>query len=306
MAREAPARHGEPLPGQAPRLERVELLGDWHLDPLQLAPLLLVGSGYALRARTLRLRGQPVPRWRRFCFGLGLAIAFFALVSPLHELGDERLFSAHMLQHVLLGDLAPLALVLGLTGPLLRPVLAVPALARLRGLAHPLVALPLWALNLYLWHLPVLYEAALDHDAVHALEHICFFGFGALMWAPVIEVLPGPAWFGTGWKLGYIVVVRAAETVLGNVFFWAGSVFYETYERAERIWGLSPLADQGTAGAIMMIEGSVVTIGALAWLFLRLGAEGELRQELLERGLDPRTVQRAVRYGRAEELHPQR
>jgi putative membrane protein len=284
----------------------VEVLGDWHLDPLQLAPLLLVGIGYALRARTLRLRGQPVARWRRFSFGLGLAIAFLALASPLHELGDERLFSAHMLQHVLLGDLAPLALVLGLTGPLLRPVLAVPTLARLRALAHPLVALPLWALNLYVWHLPVLYEAALEHDAVHALEHVCFFGFGALMWAPVIEVLPGPAWFGTGWKLGYIVVVRVVETILGNIFFWAGSVFYGTYERAERIWGLSALADQGTAGAIMMIEGSVVTIGALAWLFLRLGAEGELRQELLERGLDPRAVQRAVRYGRAEELHSQR
>jgi len=152
----------------------------------------------------------------------------------------------------------------------------------------------------------VLYEAALRHDAVHALEHVCFFGFGALMWAPVIEVLPGPAWFGTGAKLGYIVVVRVVETILGNVFFWAGSVLYGTYERAERIWGLSALADQGTAGAIMMIEGSVVTIGALAWLFLRLGAEGELRQELLERGLDPRAVQRAVRYGRAEELHSQR
>jgi putative membrane protein len=284
----------------------VELLGDWHLDPLQLAPLLLVGLGYARRARTLRLRGQPVPRWRRFTFGLGLAIAFLALASPLHELGEERLFSAHMLQHVLLGDLAPLALVLGLTGSLLRPVLAVPPLARLRALAHPLVALPLWALNLYVWHLPVLYEAALDHDAVHALEHVCFFGFGAIMWAPVIEVLPGPAWFGTGWKLGYIVVVRGVETILGNIFFWAGSVLYGTYARAERIWGLSALADQGTAGAIMMIEGSVVTIGALAWLFLRLGAEGELRQELLERGLDPRAVQRAVRYGRAEELHSQR
>ncbi|MGH3105399.1 MAG: cytochrome c oxidase assembly protein, partial [Gaiellaceae bacterium] len=113
---------------------------------------------------------------------------------------------------------------------------------------------------------------------------------------------PGPVWFGTGAKLGYIVVVRLLETLLGNVLFWTGSVLYSTYERAERIWGISALADQGIAGGIMMIEGSIVTICALAWLFLRLGAEGELRQELLESGLDPRTVQRAVRYGRAEEL----
>jgi putative membrane protein len=284
----------------------VELLTDWTADPLQLGLLALVGLAYVRRARTLRRRGQPVPGRRRFSFAVGLALAFLALASPIHELGEERLFSAHMLQHVLLGDLAALALVGGLTGPLLRPVLAVPPIERLRVLAHPLVALPLWAVNLFVWHLPALYEAALRSEPVHALEHVAFFGFGALMWAPVVEVLPGPVWFGTAAKLGYIVVVRLVETVLGNIFFWSGSVFYGTYERAERIWGLSAQADQGTAGAIMMIEGSLVTIGALAWLFLRLGEEGELRQELLERGLDPRIVNRAVRYGRAEELHPGR
>jgi cytochrome c oxidase assembly factor CtaG len=122
------------------------------------------------------------------------------------------------------------------------------------------------------------------------------------MWAPVLETLPAPAWFGTGAKLGYIAVVRVIETVLGNVFIWAGHVFYPYYEHVPRLWGISPLHDQGIAGAVMMIEGSVVTIAALAWLFLRMAAEGELRQELLERGLDPRAVQRAVRYGRAEEF----
>ena len=274
----------------------------WSFDPLQLLPLALVAFAYARRARTLRRRGAPVPRGRRWSFGVGLALAFLALASPVHELGEERLFSAHMLQHVLLGDLAALALVAGLTGPLLRPVLAVRPIERLRVLAHPLVALPLWAVNLYVWHVPALYEAALRWDAVHALEHVLFFTCGALMWAPVVEVLPGAMWFGTGAKLGYIVVVRMLETVLGNVFFWMGSVAYETYERSERLWGISPLADQGIAGGIMMIEGSVVTLGALAWLFLRLAGEGELRQELLERGVDPRAVRRAVRYGRGREL----
>ena len=181
---------------------------------------------------------------------------------------------------------------------MLRPVLALPVVGRLRVLAHPLVALPLWAANLYLWHLPVLYEAALRHDALHALEHACFFGFGVLMWAAVVEVVPGPAWFGTGWKLGYVVVVRLLETVLGNVFFWSGEPVYGTYARAERIWGIGPLADQGFAGGIMMVEGSLVTIAALAWLFLRLAKEGELRQELLERGLD-RALGRSCRPLRA-------
>jgi cytochrome c oxidase assembly factor CtaG len=210
-----------------------------------------------------------------------------------------------MLQHVLLGDLAPLALLAGLTGPILRPVLAF--LHRLRFLAHPFVALPLWAVNLYVWHLPFLYEAAVRHEPVHALEHLCFFTGGAIMWLPVLETLPAPEWFGTGAKIGYVALVRAIETVLGNVFFWSGTVFYAgVYTHRQRLWGMSPLEDQGLAGAVMMIEGSIVTLLALAWLFLRMAGEGELRQRLLERGLDPRTVRRAVRYGRAEELTPRR
>jgi cytochrome c oxidase assembly factor CtaG len=269
---------------------------------LQLAPAALVGFLYARRARRLARRGTPVPLARRLSFALGIALYLVAVSPPLERIGETRLFAAHMLQHVVLGDLAALALVLGLTGPMLRPLLALPPVDKLRVLAHPLVALPLWALNLYVWHLPALYEGALRHDVLHALEHACFLGFGMLMWAPVVEVLPGPAWFGTGWKLGYVVAVRGIEGVLGNVFFRAGAPVYATYADAPRLWGISALADQGYAGGVMMVEGSLVTLCALAWLFLRLAAEGELRQELLERGLDRRSVDRAVRYGRGQEL----
>lgn len=279
----------------------MDLLLDWRFEPLQLAPLALVAVAYARRARTLAGRGTPVPRARVVSFAAGIALAAVALASPVHALG-ERLFTFHMIQHLLLGDLAALAVVAGLTGPLLRPLLAVGTIERLRVLGHPLVALPLWAANLFAWHLPPLYEAALAHDAVHALQHVLFFSFGALMWAPVVEVLPGPLWFGTAAKFGYVVTVRMLTTVLGNVFFWSGTVFYATYGRHDGLLGLSPLADQATAGAVMMIEGSLVTLGALAWLFLKLWREGELRQELLERGVDPRSVHRAVRYGRGEEL----
>ena len=269
---------------------------------LQFAPAALVGFLYARRARRLARRGTPVPLAQRLSFALGIALYLVAVSPPLERIGETRLFAAHMLQHVVLGDLAALALVLGLTGPMLRPLLALPPVDKLRVLAHPLVALPLWALNLYVWHLPALYEGALRHDVLHALEHACFLGFGMLMWAPVVEVLPGPAWFGTGWKLGYVVAVRGIEGVLGNVFFWAGAPVYATYADAPRLWGISALADQGYAGGVMMVEGSLVTLCALAWLFLRLAAEGELRQELLERGLDRRSVDRAVRYGRGQEL----
>jgi putative membrane protein len=278
------------------------LLTSWTLDPLQLGPVLIVAFAYGTRVRTLRRRGTAVPRWRIAVFGVGIALLVLAFASPVATIGEDELFSVHMLQHVTLGDLAPLCLLAGLTGPILRPVLALRPVERLRVLANPAVALPIWGTNLYLWHLPFLYEAAVRHSAVHALEHICFFTAGAIMWLPVLETLPAPEWFGTGAKLAYIAVVRVVETVLGNVFLWAGAVFYPVYAGGDELWGISPLRDQGLAGAVMMIEGSLVTISALAWLFLRLAREGEVRQELLERGLDPRAVRRAVRYGRAEEL----
>jgi cytochrome c oxidase assembly factor CtaG len=271
----------------------------WTLDPLQIVPTLLATAFYTRRVLTLRDRGTPVPGWRIALFATGILLLLIAFVSPVHALG-ERMFSFHMLQHVLLGDLAPLAILGGLTGPILRPALR--WLYRFRFLANPFVALPVWAVNLYVWHLPFLYDAAVRHDSVHALEHFCFFTGGLIMWLPVVETLPAPEWFGTGAKLGYIAIVRLVETVLGNVFFWSGSVFYTVYAHQNRLWGISAIEDQNLAGGVMMIEGSLVTLVALAWLFLRMASEGELRQQLLERGLDPRTVRRAVRYGRAEEL----
>jgi putative membrane protein len=277
-------------------------LTSWTFDPAAL--LLIAASGflYYRRAATLAARGAPVELWRRLVFGLGLFLSIMAVSSPIHELGEKQFFFVHMIQHILLGDLAPLCFVAGLTGPLLRPVLALPAVMRLRFLTLPYVAFPIWAANLLLWHLPGAYEAALHHSGIHALQHVLFFTCGCLMWAPVLEVLPGPEWFGTGLKLAYIVAVRLVETVLGNIFVWSGGAFYSTYLHPVDRWGISPHADQGIAGGVMMLEGSLVTLGALAWLFLRWARESEERQQLLEQGVDSRTATRAVRYGRGGEL----
>lgn len=277
------------------------LLTSWVFEPWQLAPTALLALFYWRRSRALAHRGAPVPAWRRVCFWLGIALLLLALASPVDAFVGE-LFFMHMLQHILLGDLAPLCVVVGMTGPVLQPVLRYRWVNALRFLTHPAVALPLWAYNLLLWHVPFMYQAALHDSVVHAFEHVCFFTAGAIMWSPVVETLPGPEWFGTGFKLGYIALVRLVDTGLGNVFLWSGTAFYGYYEQPNPPWGISPLHDQALAGTVMMIEGSLVTIGALAWLFLRLAAEGELRQELLERGLDPRSVRRAVRYGRGQEL----
>ena len=283
-------------------VDEPSLLTSWTLDPLQLGPIALIAVAYAARARTLARRDQPAPGWRIALFSLGIVLLVLAVASPLAEVAEEELFAFHMAQHLLLGDLAPLCLLAGLTGPLLRPILALPGIMRARVLANPFVALPIWAANLVLWHVPFFYEAAIESSAVHAVEHVSFFAAGIVLWLPVLETLPAPEWFGTGAKLGFIVGVRLVATVIGNVFVWGGAPFYDVYEAGDEYLGLSPSGDQSLAGSLMMLEGSIVTVVAIAWLFLRMAQEGEIRQELLERGHDPRTVRRAVRYRRWQEL----
>jgi cytochrome c oxidase assembly factor CtaG len=278
--------------------------------PLELIPLLAAAVLYAKRVSTLAERGRPVPVWRQVCFAGGLLTIVVALVSPIAHIGEE-LVVAHMVEHLLLGDIATLLLVLGLTGPLLQPILAIRFFDRLRILAHPLVAFPLWALNFYFWHIPALYDAAYGGAPVHALEHVSFIFFGCLMWMPVFGPLPKPQWFTAPWKVGYVVAVRFAGAILGNVLMWSGTVLYPVYGPGERYWGISPIADQSTAGVVMMVEGTFLGLGLLAWFFFEWSREGIEKQRLLdlalERGveLDEARAQRAVAAGQGERLERQ-
>jgi putative membrane protein len=268
------------------------------VEPLQVLLLFTAVVAYARRSRTLARRGRPVPGARQAWFFAGVTILLAALVSPLHAIGEERLFYVHMTQHLLIGDLAPLAIVLGLDGRILRPLLALPVVGRLRVLAHPLVAFPLWVANFALWHLPAFYGAALAAGPVHALQHGLFFATGALMWAAVVEPLPGPAWFGAGPKALYVLAVRAVGTVVASVFIWSEVVFYPGYAGEPGV-GPSALTDQRIGGLVMFVEGGVVTVLVFAWLFLRWTREAELRQTLIDRGHDPAVAARAARYGRS-------
>lgn len=273
---------------------------------LQLGPLLILAVLYARRVRTLAETGHPVPGWRQACFYAG----FVTIAAALTSLGDDsqELLYAHMIEHLLLGDIAALLIVLGLTGPLIAPVLRIGFFNRLRALSHPAIAFPLWTLDLYTWHLPVLYQAALRHSGVHALEHAMFLGLGINMWMCLVGPLPMPSWFGNLGRLGYIVAVRLTGSVLGNVFLWSGTVFYPFYLHGDARFHISPLADQNLAGAIMMVEESILTLGLFCWLFLRAARESEERQDLLDfanaQGLELTEARaaRAVAAGRGEDL----
>jgi cytochrome c oxidase assembly factor CtaG len=211
-------------------------------------------------------------------------------------------------EHLLIGDLGALLLVLGVTGPLLAPALRIKAIARLRVLTHPVVAIACWAVNFYVWHLPALYQAALRHDTIHALQHASFLIFGIGVWMALLGPLPKPAWFNNAARLVYIIVVRLAGTVLANVLVFGSTIFYPYYIPGDAHWHISPIADQVAAGGVMMVEESLLTIGLFCWLFLKVAREGEERQELLDYAmahgiaLDERRAARAVAAGRGAEL----
>jgi putative membrane protein len=269
--------------------------------------VLLFWLPYERRARTLAREQRTIPAWRKGCFAAGLIVVAAALSPPVDKLSDQLLV-AHMAEHLLIGDIGALLIVLGFTGPLLAPLLRNRIIGRLRVLTHPVVAVVVWGVNFYLWHIPALYQAALRHDPIHALEHATFLGFGIAMWMALLGPLPKPAWFTNSWQLVYIIAVRLIGAVLGNALVFGGAVFYPYYHAGDAHWHIGSLADQIAAGSVMMVEESFLTIGLFCWLFLKVAREGEQRQELLDfadaRGiaLDEQRAARAVAAGRGEEL----
>lgn len=262
---------------------------------------------YAKRAQTLARERRPVAPWRQISFAAGVLTVAVVQLPPFDTLGDQVLI-AHMIQHIIIGDLASLLIVFGLTGPMIQPLLHIRATRPLRKLAHPVVAMMLWTLDLYVWHLPLLYQLAIRNDLVHALEHACLLWFGTLLWLGLIGPLPKPAWFNSWGRLVYVVGVRLIGGVLGNVFIWAQTVFYPVYRASDAARGLNPLSDQNLAGAVMMVEQMFLTILLLGWLFYRFAIQDEQRQALLDlaaqRGIElsDKRAGRAAAAGTSEQL----
>jgi cytochrome c oxidase assembly factor CtaG len=227
----------------------------------------------------LRRRGRAdhAPWTRAALFGAGLAFLLLPLISPLDLLGDRFLLSAHMLQHVLIGDAGPALILLALRGPLL--LFAIPAgiLAsagrsdRLRRLgtwiARPRVAVAFWALVFAGWHIPAAYDYAVAHQAVHDLEHVSFVAAGFLLWWVLID----PARTGRvsrGRRLGTAAAVVAAGTAIADTLIFSLTPLYPAYaDQAHRVLGLSPLHDQELAGLVMTVE-QMAALGLLAALLL--------------------------------------
>jgi putative membrane protein len=261
----------------------------WFADPLVLVPLTLLAGIYVWRFARAREEagGRGAGPLQALAFAGGMLALLVALVSPLDGLGDDYLFSAHMFQHVLIGDVAPLLILLGLSRVIMRP--ATRRLTnlerRLGPLASPATGIALWLVLMYLWHIPALYDAAAEHALIHLLEHVSFFAAGVALWWPLIQPVPMRRRLTGLQPIAYIGTAKAGLAALGIFLTWSTTAIYPYYERTPRIWGLSPIEDQNVAGVIMMVEQSLTLALVLVTLFIRMLAQSEteqLRRERLE------------------------
>ena len=261
----------------------------WFADPFVLAPLTLFAGIYVWRFAQARREsgGRGAGPLQAAAFAGGMLALLVALVSPIDGLGEDYLFSAHMLQHVLLGDIAPLLILLALSRVILRPVTRrLMGVERALGpLASPATGLVLWLVLMYLWHVPALYDAAAENPFVHLLEHTSFFLAGVALWWPLIEPIPMRRRLSGLQPVGYIATAKAGLAALGLYLAWSTSALYPYYETTPRIWGLTPVEDQNIGGVIMMVEQSFTLVLVLVALFIRALSQSEqeqLRRERLE------------------------
>jgi putative membrane protein len=261
----------------------------WTLAPSALMPLLAYAAIYVWRFRRARSEagGRGAGLFQAFAFAGALLVMVIAVASPLDGLGEEYLFSAHMIQHILLSDIAPLLLLLSLSRVIMRP--ATRRLMRLERalgrLAHPATGLMVWFGLVYLWHIPALYVAAIENPVLHALEHASFFTAGVAVWWPLVQPVPMRRRLTGLSTFAYIGAAKAGLAALGLFLTWSTTVAYSFYATAPRVWGISAIDDQNAGGAIMMVEQSTVLVIAFFILFGKMLAqseEDERRRERLE------------------------
>jgi cytochrome c oxidase assembly factor CtaG len=284
----------------------LDLAFEWSTITSITLPL-LIGVAYFVRVGQLREQGRQPSIVRQASFAGGIALIVLATVGPMDELADDFVYG-HMIQHTILFDQAALLLAIGLTGPVLIPILTKRGMRHFQVLMHPVVAVAIWLLVMYGWHLPPCYQLAAEHEGVHLCEHACFIAAGTIMWLALLGPFPKPEWFGNGAKAIYVAVIHFSTMGLANILMWSGSVLYPFYVASDHAHGIEPLTDQSLSGVVLMIQSGVVMLGALFWLVLRWAREDTERQELIdlafEQGveLDPRRAGRAVASGRGAEL----
>jgi putative membrane protein len=258
-----------------------------------IASVALAAVVYAHGVRRMRRRW---PMWRTAAFYLGLFAVLVALVSGIDVLAT-RLFSVHMVQHMLLTVAAAPLLMLGapirpllrglpavIRSRLVRPLSRVRALRTLvHAVRHPLIAGALYVGGLYVWHLPALYDAALLDERIHVVEHVWFLASALLFWSVVIDPEPFRGTLGYAARLPYLLIAGAAQnTILGGLLSFSSRLLYTAYSSGPERFGLDPVTDQRIGGAIMWVSGDLIFLAAASVSFFLWLDQEEVQQRRRE------------------------
>jgi putative membrane protein len=221
-----------------------------------------VGSPREVAARC------PLPAARRSLFYPGLAVIFVALNGWLHDLSDYYLFSAHMVQHLLLTLVAPPLLIAGTPGWMLRPLLRRPMPgAMARWLTKPAHCFAIFNVVLAGWHLPPVYNLAMTHHAVHILQHLMFIAAAVLMWWPILSPLPELPRLSYPAQMLYCFALSIPMSLVSVYIAYADALLYAAYAAAPRIWGITPMQDQLIGGLVMWIPGGLFFFGVMSVVY---------------------------------------
>ena len=244
----------------------------WHGHPSVIVGLLVLTGAYLLGVGPLRRRyrwAEEVGYGQVAVFLLGVLIIFLALLSPLHELGDEYLFSVHMVQHLLVTLVVPPLLLLGTPSWLLEPLVRHPRVLRVaRTVTLPVAAFVLFNVVFAFWHVPALYDLALRERGIHVLEHLMFLIAGVIMWWPVLSPLPQIPRASYLIQMLYLFLLPTVPAILGAVITFSDGLLYTWYAEAPRIWGISAHTDQQIGGLIMWVPGGLAFMLTLVVVFL--------------------------------------
>ena len=248
----------------------------WHPDPTVVVGLLALGGLYVAALRRGRSQGLRTKPANVVSFFAGLLLLLGSLTGPLHDLSDYYLFSAHMVQHLLLVFAMPPLLLYGTPGWMLSPLLRSPFVLRLgRVVTRPSGAFATFNLVLVAWHLPPLYNVAMEHHGVHIVQHLMIMVVSVILWWPVLSPSSELPRAPYPLQMLYLFVVGLPMVVVSIFITMADTVLYPYYEASPRVWeALTPHIDQHLGGLIMWIPGGLVFLIAISVVFFRWQAAG--------------------------------
>jgi putative membrane protein len=242
----------------------------WSVHPSTVLGILALAALYAWRCRAER-RIPTIAQ--RLSFSAGLLVLFASLNGPIHDLSDYYLFSAHMVQHLLLTMLVTPLLLAGTPGWMLAPALRRAGVAAIaRRLTTPIACFLIFNTVLVAWHLPPLYNAAMADHRVHILQHLCFLVGSTLMWWPLMSPLAELPRMSYPKQMLYTFLLTIPMAMVSIAITYANQVLYPAYAAAPRLTALSPLEDQRLGGLIMWIPGGMIFLAVLSIVFFRWAA----------------------------------